>query len=279
MAAQYDAIVIGAGQAGPSLAHRLTSEGLKTALIERKYFGGTCVNTGCIPTKTLVASARAAFMARRAGDFGVEIDGDIRVDMKKVKARKDSVAGKSNRGVEGWLKGLENATVYEGHARFESCTDGLSTLRVGDDLLETKQVFLNVGARAFIPPMPGLDQVEYIKNANEEGFVMVQIETVEAVENLEEIITTPGVDAYLVGPSDLSASMGHTGDVFHPDVQDMIEQIVTRGKKAGVPGGFAATTIEVNKKRVEQGFQWITLGSDISFMKEAANNALSIFGK
>ncbi len=108
MAQTYNAIVIGTGQSGPSLTGRLTQEGLKTAVIERKRFGGTCVNTGCIPTKTLVASARAAYMARRGADFGVMINGPIAVDMQKVKARKDAVVRKSNQGVANWLKNMDN---------------------------------------------------------------------------------------------------------------------------------------------------------------------------
>ena len=120
MLTQYDAIVIGTGQAGPSLAARLAKRGKKVAIIERKLFGGTCVNTGCIPTKTMVASAYAAHLARRAADFGVAIEGPVSVDMKRVKARKDEISGKSRTGVESWLKNLENCTVYEGHARFES---------------------------------------------------------------------------------------------------------------------------------------------------------------
>ena len=117
MSERYDAIIIGTGQAGPSLAGRLTKEGHRTAIIERKLFGGTCVNVGCIPTKTLVASARAAHMARRGGDFGVVIGGDIAVDMERVKARKDGVVRQSNEGVTNWLSNMENLTVYEGHGR------------------------------------------------------------------------------------------------------------------------------------------------------------------
>ncbi|MFQ6018142.1 MAG: FAD-dependent oxidoreductase, partial [Kiloniellaceae bacterium] len=115
MAETFDAIIIGTGQSGPSLAARMTREGMKTAIIERKLFGGTCVNVGCIPTKTLVASARAAHMARRGADFGVVMDGPVRVDMKRVKARKDGVVRQSNEGVTNWLKNMENLTVYEGH--------------------------------------------------------------------------------------------------------------------------------------------------------------------
>ena len=158
---QYDAVVIGTGQAGPSLAARLAGDGMKVAVIERHQFGGTCVNTGCTPTKTLVASARAAHMARRAADFGINLNGDVSVDMKKVKARKDEIAGASTKGVENWLKGLDNSTVYEGHARLESPR----TVRVGDEVLESPRIFINVGGRAAVPPMPGLDEVDYLTNS------------------------------------------------------------------------------------------------------------------
>ncbi|HTO84908.1 MAG TPA: FAD-dependent oxidoreductase, partial [Methylomirabilota bacterium] len=131
MTTRYDAIVIGTGQSGPPLASRMADEGMKVAVIERKLFGGTCVNVGCIPTKTLVASARAAHVTRRAGDFGVTVGGPISVDMKKVKARKDEIVRASNEGVAEWMKGTENVTVYEGHARFE----GPDTVRVNGELL------------------------------------------------------------------------------------------------------------------------------------------------
>jgi pyruvate/2-oxoglutarate dehydrogenase complex dihydrolipoamide dehydrogenase (E3) component len=159
---RFDAIVIGTGQAGPSLAARIASAGQKVAIIERKLFGGTCVNTGCIPTKTMIASAYAAHMARRAADFGVAVAGAVTVDMKAVKARKDAVSGKSRIGVEGWLKHLENCTVYEGHARFESP----NVVGVGNAKLTAPRIFINVGGRARIPEMPGLDQVPYLTNSS-----------------------------------------------------------------------------------------------------------------
>ncbi len=162
MTTKYDAIVVGTGQSGPSLAARLAGAGMKVAIVERKRFGGTCVNTGCVPTKTLVASARAAYMARRGGDFGVMIDGPVGVDMKKVKARKDAVVEKSNKGVEQWLKNLENGTVYEGHATFE----GRRTVRVGEELIEAEKIFINVGARASTPPIPGIENVPYLDNSS-----------------------------------------------------------------------------------------------------------------
>jgi pyruvate/2-oxoglutarate dehydrogenase complex dihydrolipoamide dehydrogenase (E3) component len=159
---KYDAIIIGTGQAGPSLSARLAGAGMTVAVIERKLFGGTCVNTGCIPTKTLVASARAAHMARRAADFGVMIDGSVTVDMKKVKARKDDVAGRSNHEIPDWMKKISNLTVFKGHARFE----GPRTVSMGAEVLEADKIFINIGARAFIPPMPSLDRVDYLTNSS-----------------------------------------------------------------------------------------------------------------
>jgi pyruvate/2-oxoglutarate dehydrogenase complex dihydrolipoamide dehydrogenase (E3) component len=162
MTKHYDAIVIGTGQSGPSLAGRLNREGLKTAIIERKLIGGTCVNVGCIPTKALVASARAAHMARRGPDFGVEIDGPVRVDMARVKARMKEISGQSNRGLTGWLEGMENVTLIRGHARLESP----NTVRVDDELLQSERIFLNVGARAHVPDMPGVDKIDYLTNSS-----------------------------------------------------------------------------------------------------------------
>ncbi len=162
MSRKYDAIVIGTGQSGPSLAASLAGAGWSVAIIERKLFGGTCVNTGCIPTKTLVASARAAHMARRAEDYGVIIDGSIKVDMKKVKARKDEVSGTSNSNVENWLKGTENLTVYEGHARFVDS----KTVSVGDEILEAGKIFINVGARAHIPETAIEKDIDYFTNSS-----------------------------------------------------------------------------------------------------------------
>jgi pyruvate/2-oxoglutarate dehydrogenase complex dihydrolipoamide dehydrogenase (E3) component len=156
----FDAIVIGTGQAGPSLAARCANEGMKTAIIERHLFGGTCVNTGCTPTKALVASARAAHMANRMEDFGISIEGSVNVDMKKVKARKDAIVNQSTEGVENWLKNTENLTVYEEHARFEEP----KVLSVGDEKITAEKIFINVGGRAFIPS--GFEDVEYLTNSS-----------------------------------------------------------------------------------------------------------------
>ena len=159
---RYDAIIIGTGQAAPALAQRLADSGRTVAVIERKFFGGTCVNTGCTPTKTLVASAYAAHMARRAADFGVKIPCDITVDMKAVKARKDHVSGHSRQGVERWLKNLKGCTVFEGHARFA----GPHSVKVADEVLQANWIFINVGGRALAPPIPGLDDVGYFTNSS-----------------------------------------------------------------------------------------------------------------
>jgi len=156
---RFDAIVVGAGQAGPPMAGRLTEAGMTVAVIERKLFGGTCVNTGCIPTKTLIASAHAAHTARRGGDFGVSV-GPVRVDMKRIKARKDEISGTSRRGVESWLKGMAGCTVIEGHARFV----GPRRLAVNGEELEAERIFLNLGGRAVVPDLPGLDKVSYLTN-------------------------------------------------------------------------------------------------------------------
>jgi pyruvate/2-oxoglutarate dehydrogenase complex dihydrolipoamide dehydrogenase (E3) component len=162
MTRSFDAIIIGAGQAGPSLAGRLTKAGMTVALIERKLFGGTCVNTGCMPTKTLVASAYAAYLARRAAEFGVAIESPIGIDMKRIKARADAVSTNARANLEAWLRGMDGLTVIEGHARFE----GPDSIRVGEDLLKAPRIFINVGGRASIPGMPGVGTVDYLTNTS-----------------------------------------------------------------------------------------------------------------
>ncbi len=158
----FDAIVIGAGQAGPSLAGRLTAAGMKVALIERKLIGGTCVNTGCMPTKTLIASAYAAHLARRSTEYGIAIESPITIDMKRIKARADTVSTNARRGIETWLRGIDGLTVIEGHARFE----GRDIIRVGESLLKAPRIFINVGGRANVPDMPGVGTVDYLTNTS-----------------------------------------------------------------------------------------------------------------
>jgi pyruvate/2-oxoglutarate dehydrogenase complex dihydrolipoamide dehydrogenase (E3) component len=162
MPSTHDAIIIGAGQAGPPLAARLTAAGMSVAFIERKLFGGTCVNTGCIPTKTLVASAYAAHLTRRARDYGVGTGGEVTVDMKAVKARKDMIATRSRKGVESWLDNMERCTVYRGHARFLSPRE----VQVGSDRLAAKHIFINAGGRAIVPVLPGIGRVATLTNTS-----------------------------------------------------------------------------------------------------------------
>ncbi|GJF13554.1 mercuric reductase [Mycolicibacterium cyprinidarum] len=159
MTQRFDAIIVGAGQAGPPLAGRLTDAGQTVAVIERKLVGGTCVNYGCIPTKTLVASAHAAHVARRGAEFGVDT-GEITIDMAKVKARKDRISGGDREGLESWLGAMSGCTLIRGHARFESP----HTIRVDDELLEADRIFLNVGGRAVAPDMPGLADIDFLTN-------------------------------------------------------------------------------------------------------------------
>ena len=158
----HDALIIGAGQAGPPLAGRLTAAGMSVGLVERKLFGGTCVNTGCIPTKTLIASAYAAHQARRAAEYGVTIAGAVSVDMKAVKARKDMISARSRVGVETWLGRMERCTAYRGHARFVSPQE----VQVGDERIVAKKIFINVGGRARVPLLPGIDRVVTLNNTS-----------------------------------------------------------------------------------------------------------------
>jgi pyruvate/2-oxoglutarate dehydrogenase complex dihydrolipoamide dehydrogenase (E3) component len=158
----FDAIVIGTGQAGPALAARLANAGRKTAVIERHRFGGTCVNTGCIPTKTLVASARAVHMARRGAEFGFTVGGDVAVDLARVRARKNEIVRQSNEGVERWMKHTPNLTVFEGHGRFTAP----HSVAVNDQVLEASEIFINVGGRALVPEMPGVSSVPILTNTS-----------------------------------------------------------------------------------------------------------------
>ena len=158
---RFDAIVVGTGQAGPSMAARLTAAGKNVAIVERHLVGGTCLNTGCTPTKTLVASAYAAHLARRGADFGV-MTGDVRIDMARVHARSQKIAIDGRTGNETWLRGMERCTLIMGHARFE----GPHAVRVGGDTLEADRIFINVGGRALVPDLPGVDDIPYFTNSS-----------------------------------------------------------------------------------------------------------------
>ncbi len=160
MSEAFDAIIVGAGQAGPALAGRLTAAGMRVAIIERKHVGGTCVNTGCKPTKTLVASAYAAHLARRAADYGVTLGGGVGVDMTKLMARKDAVALGSRRQLEAWLEGMERCRLVRGHARLTSPR----TVDVDGTTFSAERIFLNVGGRAVVPTLPGIDKVATLTN-------------------------------------------------------------------------------------------------------------------
>src|SRR4051812_38152424 len=160
MTEHFDAIIIGTGQAAPALAARLDKEGLKTALVERSLLGGTCVNVGCIPTKTLVGSARAIHMARRGAEYGFS-SGEVKVDMRAVKARKDGIVRQSTEGLQKWIAGMKNVALIRGHARFVSS----HALSVGERVVEAERIFLNVGGRALVPDLPGLRDVPYFTNS------------------------------------------------------------------------------------------------------------------
>lgn len=162
MSRRFDAIVVGAGQAGPSLASRLARSGMEVALVERHLLGGTCVNTGCMPTKALVAAAYAAHLAHRAGDYGVIVNGPIDIDMPKVTERVQGVASTARGNVEKWVAGMERCTLLRGHARFT----GPDRMTVGDEEISAPRIFLNVGGRATVPDFPGVDEISYLTNTS-----------------------------------------------------------------------------------------------------------------
>ncbi len=249
MAERFDAIVVGTGQAGPALAARMDREGLRTAVIERKLFGGTCVNVGCIPTTTMVASARAAAVARRGAEYGVVIEGTPRVDMKAVKARKDGVVRQSNDGVTKWMSGLKHGSVIRGHARFT----GAHTLAVEGRTLEAERIFINVGGRASAPPIPGLADVPYLNNSSimevdflPEHLVIVGgsyigLEFAQMFRRFGSKVTVVERDARLVGRED-------------EDVSDEIRAILER-EGIEVRTGAECMKIERRGNRVAVGLE------------------------
>src|SRR5712691_3995390 len=238
---EYDAIVIGTGQAGPSLAARLAGAGMRVAIAERKLFGGTCVNTGCTPTKTLVASAYAAHLARRAADYGVTIGGAVGVDMKAVKARKDAVVGASRNGVERSLKTLKGCTVYEGHARFAGPKD----VKVGDEVLKADKIFINVGGRALVPPIPGLDQIPYLTNSSmmEVDFLpphlvvlggsYIGLEFAQVYRRFGSEVTVIELAPHLVAREDLDVSQAIADFLEEEGIDIRVNSKVVRVEKQG----------------------------------------------
>jgi pyruvate/2-oxoglutarate dehydrogenase complex dihydrolipoamide dehydrogenase (E3) component len=235
----YDAIIIGTGQSGPFLAIRLAKAGRKVAIIERGLFGGTCVNTGCIPTKTLVASARVAYMARRAAEFGVSA-GDVTVDMKKVKARKDAIQRPSQEGAESRLREQPNIDIYKGQASFEAP----HLVAVGDDRLTSDQIFINVGSRASVPPIRGLDQVPYLNNSS-----------MMAVDFLPEHLIVIGGSYIGLEFGQMYRRFGSKVTILQresrlipredPDISDAIKDIVER---EGITVRLNATCITLEKR-------------------------------
>jgi pyruvate/2-oxoglutarate dehydrogenase complex dihydrolipoamide dehydrogenase (E3) component len=211
----FDAIIIGTGQAGPPMAARFAGAGKTVAIIERDKFGGTCVNTGCTPTKTLVASAYAIHVARRGAEYGFSI-GDMRVDMKRVKARKDTASERSSKGVEQWLRGTTNCTVIQGQARFQSP----NTVVVNDDVLQADKIFINVGARARVPDMPGVHDVPFLTNSSimdidflPEHFIIVGgsyvgLEFAQIYRRLGSEVTIVEMGPRLIGREDEDVSQG-----------------------------------------------------------------------
>src|SRR5438445_11169267 len=158
---RYDAVVIGSGQAGNPLSQKLADQGWTAALIEKEHLGGTCVNTGCTPTKTMIASAQVAHYARHAGNWGVQA-ADVRVDLAKVTARKDRIVQQWRSGLERKVEGNKNLRLYRGQARFT----GPHRLRVGEEQLESERIFINTGSRPAIPRVDGLDGVDYLTNVS-----------------------------------------------------------------------------------------------------------------
>ncbi|MEO7335092.1 MAG: FAD-containing oxidoreductase [Caldimonas sp.] len=247
MSTRFDAIVIGAGQAGPALAARLTAAGMTVAVVERKLFGGTCVNTGCIPTKTLVASAAAAHIARRAAEFGVTLGGSVGIDMKAVKARKDRISGDARAGVEASLRDMPRCTVLRGQARFVSPTE----VTVGEARLTAPRIFINVGGRAVVPDMPGVHDVALLDNTTileldtvPEHLVVVGgsyigLEFAQMVRRFGAQVTVVEKGSHLIGRED-------------PDVSDAIREIL-EAEGVAVRLGAECIRFEAHGDRISVG--------------------------
>ncbi|HWM90029.1 MAG TPA: FAD-containing oxidoreductase [Thermoanaerobaculia bacterium] len=240
MSETFDVVIIGTGQAGPGLAGRCNKEGLKTALIERSLLGGTCVNDGCTPTKALIASARAVHIARRGDDYGFSPGGEVRVDMKRVKARKDDVVRQSSEGLEKWLHGMENVTVIHGHARFT----GPHSVAVNGRELSAERIFINAGCRAAIPDMPGLSDVPYLTSSSmmEVDFLpehliivggsYIGLEFAQMYRRFGSRVTVCERSARLIGRED-------------EDVSDMVREIL---ESEGVEVRASAECFEVERR-------------------------------
>ncbi len=243
MTTHYDAIIIGTGQAGPPLADRMNREGLKVAVIERQLIGGTCVNVGCTPTKALVASARVAHMARRSAEFGVIIEGQARVDMKRVNARMKEISGQSNKSVTAWIESMETVRLYRGHARFE----GPNTVMVDEEVLHAEKIFLNVGTRARVPDMPGVGAVDFMTSSSIleldclpahliiVGGSYVGLEFAQIFRRFGSEVTVVEMGSRLIRRED-------------PEVSDAIRQIFERD---GIEVRLAAECVRLEERRDE----------------------------
>jgi pyruvate/2-oxoglutarate dehydrogenase complex dihydrolipoamide dehydrogenase (E3) component len=249
----YDAIIIGTGQAGPALTRRLVAAGWKVAIIERKHFGGTCVNTGCTPTKALVASAYAAHVVRRAAEYGVTIGGAVDVDMKAVKARTDAIVAPSRNGVERSLKTLKGCTVYEDHGRFA----GPREVQVGNALLKADKIFINVGGRALVPPIPGLDRVPYLTNGSMMdvdflpphlivlGGSYVGLEFAQVYRRFGSEVTLIELAPHLVPREDQDVSNA-IADILHDEGIDI--RLNSKVVEVGMQGNNVAVTVETGAR-------------------------------
>ena len=247
----YDAIVIGSGQAGPPLAIRLAKAGMRTALVEREHLGGTCVNDGCIPTKTLVASARAAHVARRAADWGVDVGSPVRVDMRAVKERKDRVVAQSIESLGKWIAGTERLTLVWGAARFT----GPHTIEVDGETLEAPKIFINVGGRPTLPPWPGIGDVPVLTNISMmaidtlpehliiAGGSYIGLEFAQMYRRFGSRVTVVEYGDRLIAREDpevsreLQAILEREGVSFHLDVKDAK---VAKGSAGGVRVSFGS---------------------------------------
>lgn len=259
MRQRFDAIIIGSGQAGPALAARLTRANMTVAFIEREHFGGTCVNDGCIPTKTLVASAQAAFVARRHAEFGVTIGGAVGVDMKAVKARKDAIVQTSVNGVTNWVKGMRGLTVFWGHARFT----GPHSIAVNGQVLEAQKIFINVGGRPEVPEWPALRDIPYLTNTSmmevdflPEHLVIVGgsyigLEFAQMYRRFGSRVTVVDRSAHLIPKED-------------EDVSEAVRDVLV---KEGIEVRLNATCIGTEKR-----------GSGVAVMAECASGAPEILG-
>lgn len=243
---KFDAIVVGAGQAGPALCEVLSKNNLKTAMVERSHFGGTCVNYGCIPTKTLIASARAIYMAKRGSEFGFS-HSSFNVDMKKIKNRKDQIMLASRQGVENWIKNQKNVQIIQGEAVFKDA----HTIHVGDRLISAEKIFLNVGGAAFIPPISGLKDVDFLDN--------------KSIMDLEEVPK----HLVILGGSYIGLEFAHMMVRFGAKVT-----VIERSERL-LPREDSDVSIEIKKILEGEGIQFL-MGAAVQSVSQKSTNSKNI---